>query len=53
MNTWNRCVIADQIEEFFIKRRCASQAGNGFRTSPSISLGENGYAKIILRQRKR
>lgn len=40
MNTCNGCVIADQIEQFFIKRRCASQAGNG-------------YAKIILRQRKR
>ena len=54
MNTWNRCAIADQIEQFFIKRRrCASQAGNGFLKSPSIGLGVNGYAKIILRQRKR
>lgn len=51
--TWNRCAIADQIEWFFIKRRrCASQVGNGFLKSPSISLGVNGYAKIILRQRK-
>lgn len=44
-NTWNSCAIADQIERFFFKRRCASQAGNGFLKSPSISLGENGYAK--------
>lgn len=31
---------------------CASQAGNRFLKSPSISLRVNGYAKIILRQRK-
>jgi hypothetical protein len=33
-------------------QRCASQAGIGFLKSPSISLGVNGYAKIILRQIK-
>jgi hypothetical protein len=54
---WKANVTEEYVElchcgTYWMIRRCASLAGNTFLKSPSISLGVNGYAKLILRQRK-